>query len=119
MRRAQDIETTVRRETQIDRPEQPAGEGPGHGRLSGVERLDPAVIEIAKEVLAAVLLRPGQVRRCEGRADDARCWIVVDRAPETRVGRRPTSRSGPVPAAGSLFRIRELAPTVVMCTVGG
>src|SRR4051794_34575641 len=83
------VETAVRREAQIDRSAEAGRKGLGRCRLGGVDALDPAVIEVAEEVLAAVFLRPAVVRRCKGPAGDTGRRVVVDRSSEARVRGRP------------------------------
>src|SRR5262245_36748278 len=56
--------------------------------MRGIDGLDPAVVEVAEEVLPAVFFGPVQLDWRERAADDACRWIVVDGAAEARIGGR-------------------------------
>src|SRR5260370_4922525 len=111
----EDIETGVRGEAKIDKSAETRGKGSGQGRFGGVDGLDPAVIEIAEEVLAAIFRGPTQVLGCEGPTDDACRRVVVDRPTKARVGGRAVLDDGPtvVGARDALVDFFRLPSNVV------
>src|SRR5437660_660810 len=62
--------------------------GPGQSRACRVDRLEPAMVEVAEKIAAAIFAGPGELSRRKRPAGDAGGGIMVDRSPEARVGRR-------------------------------
>src|SRR5262249_45870592 len=91
----EDVEAAVRSKAQIDDAPEAGGERLRLGRGGGLEGANPAVVEVAEEVLAAVFPGPREVPGCAGATANARRGVVVDGAAIAGVGSRTVLHGRP------------------------